>query len=150
RVGTMPDAGVREAFFQRPTSLSADGGRAATTGENGTLIVWDLVTGKELQRFEVEPAVKLATAALTPDGKGLLIATHPGQLVLCDVAAGKGLRRFEVPEAARGAPAGGEATPVRVDTLAFSPDGKLLAAPFFEVSRENGSFTVGVRLWDVA
>jgi RNA polymerase sigma factor (sigma-70 family) len=146
RAGATPDAGVAEGFFQRPTSFSADGSRAATTGENGTLIVWDLGTGKEVRRFKVEPKTDLFAATLTPDGKGLLISALGEKVVLWDVATGKELQRFEAKTPTGDRPLIGLGGPPRfgVGGLVFSPDGKLLAAPFLEGQE------IGVRFWDVA
>jgi WD40 repeat protein len=144
RVGTAPDGRAVGEPKETVTSLSADGSRATTTGEDDAVVVWDLRTGKELRRFEHEPKLKLSpiTAAFTPDGKGVVISRLCGNVGLWDVATGKELRRFEPKHAAD--------YPQEVGRIAFSPDGKLLAAPFFYRSSQNGRAHLGVRLWDVA
>src|SRR5262249_16870441 len=110
----------------------------------GDVRVWDVASGKELRRFEVENLNPALTLALTPDGGGLLTFTIDGGLVLWDVATGRQRRGFET-----GDKEGDEASQT-VPGTGFSPDGKLLAAPFFEWGPDDGSLRTGVRLWDVA
>jgi WD40 repeat protein len=157
RVGDPADADGRpggigavlatEEFFLRPTALAADGSRAATTAADGSIRVWDLGTGKELRRLKTEREEGLVAAALTPDGKGLLVATL-GRVVLWDVATGKEVRHFEVKVPGRAGLDAGSA-PVAVGAVIFSPDGKFLAAPFFEGPGPDDGLSHGVRLWAV-
>jgi WD40 repeat protein len=63
----------------------------------------------------------------TPDGKSLAVATHDC-VMLWDVSAGREIRRFGAQD-------------LRTASVAFSPDGKLLAAVRYQA---------GLCLWDVA
>jgi RNA polymerase sigma factor (sigma-70 family) len=134
--------------YPRPAALSADGKRAATTGDDGVR-VWDVATGKELHRFEhdVEKWAQIVAIALTPDGKGLLISSV-GKVVLYDVATGKERQRFEHKNAGKAKDQ--VEVPLVLGQLTFSPDGKWLAAPAVEAGQPDKDITDGVRIWDVA
>src|SRR5262249_33905595 len=123
-------------------ALSADGRRAATCDDGGVR-VWDVAAGKELRRFKVENLGLLMALALTPDGQGLLMSTHEARVVLWDGATGKERRRFVIKSRKR------DAAP-NVGAAVFSPDGKFLAAPYFEEPANDKTLRTGVRLWDVA
>src|SRR5262249_31778604 len=124
----------------RPVALSADGRRAATF--NDGVCVWDVGTGKELRRFRFKDPHFLLALALTPAGQGLLTSSHEARIVLWDVATGKELRRFEIKDRKN------DPGP-NVSGAVFSPDGKVLAAPFFEGGIDRKPLRAGVRLWDV-
>jgi RNA polymerase sigma factor (sigma-70 family) len=143
RLGKRTEAGPADLTFLRPTALSADGRRAATS-DGGGVRVWDVATGKEVRRFAVEDRNPLIALALTPDGEGLLISAGQGRVVLWDVATGKQRRRFEIKGKKGDGPSPG------VGGLVFSADGKSLAAPFFEGLAVGDTHRFGVRLWDVA
>src|SRR5262249_28092971 len=138
-----------------------DGRRAATC--DGGVRVWDAATGKELRRLALENPNLVLALALTPDGQGLLTSTHEARVVprawtwrfsfsasthearvvLWDVATRNERGRAEIKNRKDGpAP--------NVGAAVFSPDGKLLAAPYFEGVTDNTPLRTGVRLWDVA
>src|SRR5262249_5756426 len=128
--GAEPSPPRARRHALRPhAALSADGRRAATCDAGGVR-VWDVAAGKELRRFKVEELGLLMALALTPDGQGLLTSTHEDRVVLWDVATGKQRRRFEIK-----ARKGDEGVPVA--EAVFSPDGKFLAAPYFEGITDN-------------
>jgi WD40 repeat protein len=123
--------------------LSANGARAALTGPDGCVHVWDLATGKELRSIKCGGEDDLVAVALTPDGTGLLVSALGPRIVLWEVATGKELRRFEC-QPSPNDPTGGVSFPKALSGLVFSPDGKLLAAPLLEGPDS------GLLLWDVA
>ena len=111
-------------------ALSADGTLACDGPDHdGTLILRDLHTGKELRRLQGYPRT-LESIAFSPGGKYLAAAFNwsPATLVLWDVSTGAKLG--EGPAGERG-----------FACLVFSPDGKTLAA---------GGWDGAVRLWEVA
>jgi WD40 repeat protein/DNA-binding SARP family transcriptional activator len=67
-------------------SFSADGRLMATTSGDGSVILWDLRSGKPVAREVRSSMDALGDAALSPDGRTLAIV-HPGQGVeMLDVA----------------------------------------------------------------
>jgi RNA polymerase sigma factor (sigma-70 family) len=134
RFGTVP---LRQGGPIEALSLSADGKRLATGGDDGIVRLWDLAAGKLLRRFDVTGAVIRGFAvALAPDGKTLATPSRPKgafgpeQISLWDAATGEELRRME------------ERSEPACARLVFSPDGKMLAA---------GEWDGGhVQVWDAA
>jgi uncharacterized caspase-like protein len=110
--------GVNSASFSRD-------GRLALTGDSDTARLWDVATGRELRKFELD--TRLWAAALSPDGRFALTGSSDKLARLWDAATGKELRRFE-----------GHSS--RVNSVAFSPDGRLAL---------TGSEDNTARLWDV-
>lgn len=115
-------------------AFSSDGKTVASGGADNTVRVWEIATGKELQRFTAAtgPLAELAlvhSIAFSPDGKLLAAATGntSRELVMWRPATGEEVRRF------------GDKTR-EMNSIAFSPDGKSLAA---------GDNAGSVRLWDV-
>jgi hypothetical protein len=125
-------------------ALSADGKKLVTTGhDDHVLHLWDVTTGKELQRFEGHrtPVMRIA---LAPDGKALASASigvvgGDNTLRVWDVATGKERWTWSIP-------------PSRVLTFTFSPDGRLLVTVGRPPPRLPADPNVvgEVRLWDVA
>jgi WD40 repeat protein len=103
---------------------------AAVTDHKGeqalhSVKLWDLVSGKELQRINIAGDAGASAVAVAPGGN-LLAYGRGGTVHLCDAATGKEARQLKAPD--RG-----------VLALVFSPDGKTLAAR----SRNQR-----VRLWE--
>ena len=111
-------------------AFSPDGTRLASSGDDGSLVVWDVAVRRSLGGLP--PAVEsgaLNSLAFSPDGATLAIASSDTTILLWDVAAGQLRGRLEA----------GHTRPVR--SVAFSPDGRTLA---------SGSDDANVRLWEVA
>src|SRR5262249_49893885 len=95
---------------------------------NLTLQVWDVKTGKGRRKVHVErDQGHTLTAAFSPGGEVLAVATSDGAVSFFDLAGGKRLRTFQ------GAPGTGP-------QLASPPDGKLVVL---------GSFDGQSLVWDV-
>ena len=112
-------------------AFSPDGKQLATIGDDGTTILWDANTGKELLRLPgtTQPSDLYTEqrVAYSPDGK-LLAACDSNQLKVYDSATGElimGLSGHEKD----------------VISIAFSPDSKYLA---------TGSVDTTIRLWDAS
>jgi RNA polymerase sigma factor (sigma-70 family) len=155
--------------------FTPDGKTLLTSGAGGEVYVWDVATGRVLRRLPAAPAGP-SCLALSPDGKTLVTWDGNSRtLHLWDWAAGKERRQVEdalpplafLPDGKRiaftkidddhGAGrvscldlATGESTvllPFRARSLAFSPDGKLLAEGDKDEAPPHDGFA---RLWDVA
>jgi WD40 repeat protein/serine/threonine protein kinase len=109
-------------------ALSPDGKTLVLPApENFALSLHDMATGKEVQSFRGHRQI-IRAVAFSPDGRTIVSGSHDGTVRLWDVATGKERRTLQT----------GDATA----SLAFSPDGKTLAA--VEISERL------VRFWDVA
>jgi WD40 repeat protein len=130
--------GTRRAFF------SPDGRYVAAT--DGDIVLWDALTGREERQLTVPQGVQVRSAVFSPDGRLIAAETTTGEINVWEVASGQ--KRLTINAPAHPGPtkpraaiavisnAGGMASPV---TLAFSPNGRLLA------QTDNRK----ARLWDV-
>jgi WD40 repeat protein len=118
---------LRKLSVGRAVTLAffPDGKILATVTDDGTVTLWELATGKPLAKLKLPGRVQ--SSAVAPDGK-VLATAQDGTVRLWEVATGKELRA-----------AFGPARPVR--SVAFSPDGKLLASAGDDRT---------VRVWDAA
>jgi WD40 repeat protein len=106
--------------------FSPDGKTLATLG-NGFLVLWDVATGKEVQRYQGHRG-NCPSVSFSPDGKTLASAGMDRTIRLWEVATGKELRQCLGHDAI-------------VASVRFSPDGKLLASAGVDRT---------IRLWDPA
>jgi hypothetical protein len=133
---------IRDGYLQSPgpllrtiptdaevSSLAvlADGRRALSGSEDGTLRLWDLESGVELRRFEMPHSHWVAILA---DGRRALSGSEDGMLRLwdLDLESGVELRRFEMPLSPW------------VNSLAVFADGRRAL---------TGSYDRTLRLWDL-
>ncbi|HMF11457.1 MAG TPA: WD40 repeat domain-containing protein [Gemmataceae bacterium] len=108
----------------RALALTADGKLLASAGDDNAVQLWDTATGKPTTKLEGHTDWVLALA-FSPDGKLLASGGYDGTVRLWDVAGGKKLLDIAAkPPPQPNTPAG----PANVvQSLAFSPDAKLLA-----------------------
>ncbi len=106
-------------------TVSPDGATLATTSTNGSIKLWNLSDG---QVYAVLPnELTPLTAMFSADSQELVVGGHSNLLETWDIASTKLLRRFSLFE------------PCTVEGVAYSPDGKWIAA-----AEASGS----VSLWE--
>src|SRR5262249_25622866 len=116
----------------RDLSLARDGKTLATAGSDRLMCLWDLTTGRPVHDFGGKQKSFVFRLALSPDAK-LVASIHEDHAVrLWETATGKLLREHPEPDC--------------VGSLAFSPDGKLLASTFMGA----GGLNPLIRVRDVA
>jgi WD40 repeat protein len=134
RIGTLR---FRHAGAVISASYAPDGKSIAGGGRDGTVLIWDVQTGKQLLRIgpsaagaaaadEAPDGLTSLTVAYSPDTKRLATTGSGKTVVVRDAATGKELLTLE----------GHEST---VAAVAFAPDGKTLFSM---------DVTTAVRAWD--
>ena len=107
--------------------FTPDGTCLAANGKNYDVRLWDVGSGREVQRYSGHKD-HINSVVFTPDGKGMISSAEDATIRFWDVASGRETRCLEGVD--------GDA-----NCLALSPDGKTLAAA-------GGAKTI--RFWDVA
>jgi len=119
-VAILGDSRLKHWAGVVPMSFSTDGKTLATGGQDETAMIWNLATGKMIRSIHVPSAFLGVSVALSPDGQTVATAaSNFGTLTLWDTATGREgvtlkTSRLGVLD--------------RFGTIAFSPDGKLVAA----------------------
>jgi WD40 repeat protein len=113
----------------RGVAFSPDGTHVASASGDGTVKVWEVENGKEVLTIKVVMNY-VNGVAFTPDGKQIATAAsgNDGPVKVWDAATGKLLQAFKA-----------EGENVWSRTVAFSPDGKLIAADYSTI----------VKVWEV-
>ncbi len=107
-------------------AFSPDGHLMVSTDASGQIILWDVETGSEIDRFEGHSGV-VYSAVFSPDGQFIVSASEDKTVRLWDVTTREQIRRFD-------------GHTLDVNSAVFSPDGSTIL---------SASEDETVRLWDV-
>ncbi|HZY84573.1 MAG TPA: sigma-70 family RNA polymerase sigma factor [Gemmataceae bacterium] len=116
RLGTVR---LRHPDGISPVVFTPDGKTAVVGDRTGSLVYWDVATGREARRLPQAVPNWPCTLAISADGKLLAAADRVRMLYLFDVATGKQLSRSEVPIPRN--------TSTLLQQILFAPDGRTLA-----------------------
>lgn len=119
-------------------AFSPDGKTLATVGKAGGLELWDVATGKATAMFAERTGVSKFQVEFSPDGRTLAADDGEGRIGLWEVATGRLLETFTDPDE--------DASP---DSIAFSPDGEMLAIGVSTVPTVSEDSRHMIRLWNV-
>lgn len=131
---------------------SPDGKVIATKSATSPVCLWDASSGKLLRTLKA-PFMQMDAITFSPDGRTLVgggyhFPSYASEIVLWDVQSGELKGSLKQPDPTVG---------MLVKTVAFSPDGKLLAlgggfGKYERINTSSGRFNVEqgvVQLWDV-
>jgi WD40 repeat protein len=125
------------AFRAKGLALSPDGKKMACVGTPlDNVLLWDVASGKQKPAFPEAHSASVHGIACTADGSRLATCGADGTVRLWDAADGKPLKTFVL----------SDFFPCRIQTVAFSRDGKTLVAAGQD--RKQGESTGFVRIWD--
>jgi WD40 repeat protein len=131
-LGLTPDGRGLVAGKQESFVLESDSKKTIT---KSSIQFWDLTTGKEMPQLTFEgDDIRWGRMVFSPDGKRLAIGSNRGVVRVIDLATRKSIHDLKSTTAVQG--------------IAFSPDGKFLAAGCGDVNEIFGS-KGDVKLWDM-
>jgi WD40 repeat protein len=123
------------ARWIRDLAVSPDGKHVVSAADDMVARVWDVATGKLVHELhghaEVTPnhfPSMLYACAVSPDGTRVATADRIGHIVVWDLQSGKQLAAMDAPLMYTWDPKARIHSIGGIRSLAFSPDGKLLAA----------------------
>ena len=102
----------------RAVTFSPDGKTLTSASNDGTIRLWDAITGAVRQTLEWDNN-EISAVAFSPDGKTLASASYPGTIRLWDATTGAAQPLFEGHN-------------ILVQAIVFSPDGKMLASASYD------------------
>jgi WD40 repeat protein/beta-lactamase regulating signal transducer with metallopeptidase domain len=142
-------AGARGAGGNFGVAVAPDGKTLAAHGGN-VIQLWQVETGKELVRIPAPPS-GIAGLLFSSDGRTLAGRAFDGSLFLWSAQTGKQLHAIQAPQRRQDGTfiltfggGGGDPAP----GMAFTPDGKLLAAAATDYQKQEVIHSV--KFWDVA
>jgi len=108
-------------------SISPDERFVLAGSDDGTLILWEISTGRKIREFEKRPK-RIHSVVISPLGRFALSGNEDGTMSLWDISTGRVIRTF------RG-------SSVKILSVAYSPDGRFALC---------GSSDSTLRLWDLS
>jgi len=125
-------------------TLAPDRKMLATSGNDGTVRIWDVASGKEQHTWKPNPQIYIGGMVFSPDGKSLAVKSNDQSLRLYNVADGKEIRKLGAqPDARRRVFFGGNPG----SSMAFTPDGKIILSGAMEF--ENNQVTAVIKRYEV-
>ena len=118
-------------------AITSDGKTLASGKEGGTITIWDVATGKPRAMLQGGRET-IRSVAFSADGKTLVSGDEDGTVKVWDVATGKERAALE-----------GSSRALRVRTVLFSPNDKVLAVSSGPAPADN-DLRDEVRVWDTA
>ncbi len=132
-------------------AFSPDGKTLATGDVNGALHLWDVASGDEIYSIPAHGSFPGASAVgFSADGQWIASGGGDGVVRVWNAEDGGELLSFDMlgkPQQAFAGGAFGGGPPGAIAAVAFSPDGRFLAAGFAQ--RPFQSKTSKIRLWDL-
>jgi len=120
----------------RGIALSKDGTQAAVSSTDGTLLLWELATGKEIRRYNVEQT-EIRAMVFANDDEQLFYGTEDGLIKVLDIETGEIIYRVKGHSGA-------------ISDLNLSPDGQyLLSASIDDTVREWNIRNLSLKAEDV-
>ncbi len=119
----------------RSVNFSLDGDYVLTSGDDGSVRLWDAQTGREVRQFQGDSEM---FSVFSPDGDYILAGNSYGTIWLWDINTGETIQHFSDHN-------------FSLISIAYSPDGKYAVTTGFEYLPNHLNWRTGysARLWDV-